>query len=41
LISEKQYKLKSKGILADIAPTLLEIIGLDKPSEMTGSSLIY
>jgi 2,3-bisphosphoglycerate-independent phosphoglycerate mutase len=40
LISEKQYKLKSKGILADIAPTLLEIIGLNKPAEMTGSSLI-
>ncbi len=28
------------GILADISPTLLELIGLDKPPEMTGSSLI-
>ena len=28
------------GILADIAPTLLELIGLDKPREMTGTSLI-
>jgi len=28
------------GILADIAPTLLELIGLDKPAEMTGTSLI-
>ncbi len=28
------------GILADIAPTLLELIGLQKPEEMTGSSLI-
>ena len=29
-----------KGRLADIAPTILELMGLDKPVEMTGSSLI-
>ena len=28
------------GKLADLAPTLLELIGLPKPDEMTGSSLI-
>ncbi len=28
------------GRLADVAPTLLEIIGLDQPAEMTGRSLI-
>jgi 2,3-bisphosphoglycerate-independent phosphoglycerate mutase len=28
------------GILADVAPTVLELIGLNKPSEMTGVSLI-
>jgi 2,3-bisphosphoglycerate-independent phosphoglycerate mutase len=28
------------GILADIAPTLLEILGIEKPAEMTGESLI-
>lgn len=28
------------GKLADLAPTLLELIGLPKPAEMTGSSLI-
>jgi 2,3-bisphosphoglycerate-independent phosphoglycerate mutase len=28
------------GILADIAPTLLELMGLDQPAEMTGHSLI-
>jgi 2,3-bisphosphoglycerate-independent phosphoglycerate mutase len=28
------------GILADIAPTILEILGLSKPPEMTGRSLI-
>ncbi len=28
------------GILADVAPTLLDLLGLQKPSEMTGKSLI-
>ncbi len=28
------------GILADLAPTMLEVIGLPKPAEMTGKSLI-
>ncbi|MCE0506096.1 2,3-bisphosphoglycerate-independent phosphoglycerate mutase [Roseivivax sp. GX 12232] len=29
-----------KGRLADLAPTLLELMGLDQPEEMTGRSLI-
>ncbi len=28
------------GILADVAPTIIDIMGLDKPKEMTGKSLI-
>ena len=28
------------GVLADIAPTILEMMGLKKPEEMTGSSLL-
>ncbi len=32
--------LKPEGKLADIAPTLLDIMGLDKPEEMTGESLL-
>jgi len=32
--------LKSGGRLADIAPTALELLGLDKPPEMTGQSLL-
>ncbi len=28
------------GMLADVAPTILKIIGLDKPKEMTGRALI-
>ncbi len=33
-------KLKSYGKLSDIAPTILEIIGIKKPNEMTGETLI-
>ena len=34
------YRLKEGGKLCDIAPTLLELLGLEKPLEMTGESLI-
>ena len=30
----------SDGRLADIAPTVLDLIGLDRPAAMTGRSLI-
>lgn len=33
-------KLKKEGRLCDIAPTMLKILGLEKPQEMTGKSLI-
>ena len=33
-------ELRSGGGLADVAPTLLEILGLEQPSRMTGDSLI-
>ena len=36
---EKPCRLKN-GILADLAPTVLELLGLPKPAEMTGESLI-
>lgn len=38
--SYKNAKLREGGVLADIAPTLLEILGEEKPVEMTGESLI-
>ncbi len=42
LVSEKykNAKLRSDGILADLAPTLLTLMGLPIPAEMTGKSLI-
>jgi 2,3-bisphosphoglycerate-independent phosphoglycerate mutase len=38
--SSKKIKLRSDGILADIAPTMLELLGIEKPKEMTGRPLI-
>lgn len=38
--SRKSAALKAGGKLSDIAPTLLDLFGLKKPSEMTGHSLI-
>ena len=40
LISERENVKLREGKLADIAPTLLELMGLEKPKEMTGNSLI-
>jgi 2,3-bisphosphoglycerate-independent phosphoglycerate mutase len=34
-----QYHVRN-GILADVAPTLLDMMGLTKPAEMTGTSLL-
>ncbi len=36
----RQASIKSGGALRDIAPSLLSILGLPKPPEMTGESLI-
>ena len=34
------YTLREGGCLADIAPTLIELMGMEKPAEMTGESLL-
>ena len=38
--ADPSYKLREGGCLADIAPTLIELMGLEQPKEMTGTSLI-
>ncbi|MBI2252067.1 MAG: 2,3-bisphosphoglycerate-independent phosphoglycerate mutase [Armatimonadetes bacterium] len=40
LIGEKKYTLRPNGILADIAPTILELMRIPKPSLMQGQSLL-
>ena len=38
--ADPSWKLREGGCLADIAPTLIEVMGLEQPKEMTGNSLI-
>lgn len=37
---DPSYTLKEGGRLADIVPTLIEMMGMEKPAEMTGESLL-
>lgn len=37
---DKNIELKEDGALCDIAPTVLQLLGIEKPVEMTGESLI-
>ncbi len=37
---DEAYTLREGGCLADIAPTILEIMGMEQPKEMTGKSLL-
>ena len=37
---DKGYGLREGGCLADIIPTLIEIMGMKQPAEMTGKSLL-
>jgi len=36
----KDVKLKDGGRLADLCPTMLDLMGIEKPAEMDGVSLI-
>lgn len=38
--ADPAYKLCEGGCLADIAPTLIELMGMEQPKEMTGKSLL-
>ncbi len=40
VINAGNIKLKNTGALCDIAPTVLDILNIEKPKEMTGESLI-
>ncbi len=40
ILTKSEYQLKDGGKLADIAPTILALIGIKQPSEMTGESLL-
>ena len=40
LVGDKDHTLKEGGRLADLAPTMLEMLGLPKPVEMDGKALL-
>ena len=38
--ADPAYKLREEGVLADIVPTIIELMGEEKPAEMSGKSLL-
>jgi len=40
IVSKNKYDLNENGALCDIAPSILDILEIEKPSEMTGKSMI-
>ena len=40
IITKENLSLRADGILADLAPTMLQLLGLEQPAEMTGTTLI-
>ncbi|TCT18794.1 phosphoglycerate mutase [Melghiribacillus thermohalophilus] len=40
IVTKKGIHLRNGGILGDLAPTLLELLEIEQPEEMTGKSLI-
>ncbi|MEC4630361.1 2,3-bisphosphoglycerate-independent phosphoglycerate mutase, partial [Bacillus safensis] len=40
IVTKPNVVLRNGGILADLAPTMLELLQVSQPTEMTGQSLI-
>lgn len=40
VVDKEHYKLRETGALCDIAPTVLDLMGIQKPEEMSGKSMI-
>ena len=38
--ADPRYTLRENGCLADIVPTLIQLMGMEQPAEMTGKSLL-
>jgi 2,3-bisphosphoglycerate-independent phosphoglycerate mutase len=39
-VGKRDLKVREGGVLADVAPTMLMLMGLEKPAEMTGTSIL-
>jgi 2,3-bisphosphoglycerate-independent phosphoglycerate mutase len=40
IVTREGLALRGSGVLADVAPTVLDVLGIEQPATMTGSSLI-
>lgn len=40
IIGDRYFNVRPRGILADVSPTILDLMGLPQPPEMTGRSLL-
>jgi 2,3-bisphosphoglycerate-independent phosphoglycerate mutase len=40
VVTSKDVTVRGEGILADVAPTILELLGIDQPEAMTGKSML-
>ena len=40
IITKKNVKIRQTGNLGDVTPTMLELLGIKQPAEMTGKSMI-
>jgi len=39
-VGKRKVKVREGGVLADVAPTMLKLLGLPQPAEMTGTSIL-
>jgi 2,3-bisphosphoglycerate-independent phosphoglycerate mutase len=39
-VGKRDLKVREGGVLADVAPTMLTLLGMDIPKEMTGTSIL-
>ncbi|SDZ15008.1 2,3-bisphosphoglycerate-independent phosphoglycerate mutase [Pseudomonas sp. NFIX28] len=39
-VGKRNLKVRDGGVLADVAPTMLKLLGLPQPAEMTGTSIL-
>ena len=39
-VGKRNLKVREGGVLADVAPTMLKLLGLPQPAEMTGKSIL-
>ena len=39
-VGKREFKVREGGVLADVAPTILKLMDLEKPQEMTGTSIL-